>query len=111
MTGPSRVGRRGPMTWRWGGRRWSRRHSGWGGRPGPAGCRGPGGALEPPPQRLGVTHRSSRLLAAELGVSNVKVAWVWREYRLQPWQAGDTRVSTLTPAWWPIQHPAPTYRA
>lgn len=55
--------------------------------------------LEPPPQRLGVTHRSSRLLAAELGVSNVKVAWVWREYRLQPWQAGDTRSSTSTPAW------------
>jgi hypothetical protein len=30
--------------------------------------------LEPPPQRLGVTHWSSRLLAAELGLSNVKVA-------------------------------------
>src|SRR5262245_13458565 len=34
--------------------------------------------LEPPPARLGVTHWSSRLLAAELGVSNVKVAKVWR---------------------------------
>src|SRR5579875_543518 len=32
--------------------------------------------LEPPPQHLGVTHWSSRLLAAELGVSNVKVAKV-----------------------------------
>src|SRR6266487_3072794 len=30
--------------------------------------------LEPPPRRLGVTHWSSRLLAAELGLSNVKVA-------------------------------------
>jgi transposase len=30
--------------------------------------------LEPPPERLGVTHWSPRLLAAELGVSNVKVA-------------------------------------
>ena len=30
--------------------------------------------LEPPPKRLGVTHWSSRLLAAELGISNVKVA-------------------------------------
>ena len=30
--------------------------------------------LEPPPERLGVTHWSSRLLAAELGLSNVKVA-------------------------------------
>src|SRR5580658_2141158 len=28
--------------------------------------------LEPPPARLGVTHWSSRLLAAELGLSNVK---------------------------------------
>jgi len=27
--------------------------------------------LEPPPQRLGVTHWSSRLLAAELGISHV----------------------------------------
>ncbi len=35
--------------------------------------------LEPPPERLGVTHWSSRLLAAELGLSNVKVAKVWRE--------------------------------
>jgi hypothetical protein len=35
--------------------------------------------LEPPPQRLGVTHWSSRLLATELGLSNVKVAKVWRE--------------------------------
>ena len=34
--------------------------------------------LEPPPKRLGVTHWSSRLLAAELGISNVKVADVWR---------------------------------
>ena len=36
---------------------------------------------------LGVTHWSSRLLAAELGVSNVKVADVWREWGLQPWRA------------------------
>ena len=34
--------------------------------------------LEPPTQRLGVTRRSGRLLAAELGLSNVKVARVWR---------------------------------
>jgi transposase len=43
--------------------------------------------LELPPARLGVTHWSSRLLAAELGLSNVKVAKVWREYGLQPWRA------------------------
>jgi transposase len=50
--------------------------------------------LEPPPQRLGVTHWSSRLLAAELGLSNVKVADVWREYGLQPWRAQSFKFST-----------------
>ena len=41
---------------------------------------------------LGVTHWSSRLLAAELGVSNVKVADVWRDYGVQPWRRGDVQV-------------------
>jgi len=50
--------------------------------------------LEPPPGRLGVTHWSSRLLAAELGLSNVKVADVWREYGLQPWRSGTFKFST-----------------
>jgi transposase len=50
--------------------------------------------LEPPPGRLGVTHWSSRLLAAELGLSNVKVADVWREYGLQPWRAETFKFST-----------------
>ena len=50
--------------------------------------------LEPPPERLGVTHWSSRLLAAELGLSNVKVAEVWREYGLQPWRAETFKFST-----------------
>jgi transposase len=50
--------------------------------------------LEPPPGRLGVTHWSSRLLAAELGLSNVKVAKVWREYGLQPWRAESFKFST-----------------
>ena len=50
--------------------------------------------LEPPPQRLGVTHWSSRLLAAELGISNVKVADVWREYGLQPWRRETFKFST-----------------
>jgi len=49
--------------------------------------------LEPPPERLGVTHWSSRLLAAELGLSNVKVARVWREYGLQPWRAETFKFS------------------
>jgi len=50
--------------------------------------------LEPPPERLGVTHWSSRLLAAGLGLSNVKVAKVWREYGLQPWRAESFKFST-----------------
>src|SRR5205809_6533867 len=50
--------------------------------------------LEPPPRRLGVTHWSSRLLAADLGVSNVKVADVWREWGLQPWRAESFKFST-----------------
>jgi transposase len=49
--------------------------------------------LEPPPGRLGVTHWSSRLLAAELGLSNVKVADVWREYGLQPWRRESFKFS------------------
>jgi transposase len=50
--------------------------------------------LEPPPEHLGVTHWSSRLLAAELGLSNVKVADVWREFGLQPWRSQTFRFST-----------------
>src|SRR5262245_29930732 len=50
--------------------------------------------LGPPPERLGVTHWSSRLLAAELGISNVKVADVWREWGLQPWRAESFKFST-----------------
>jgi transposase len=50
--------------------------------------------LEPPPERLGVTRWSSRLLAADLGLSNVKVADVWREYGLQPWRRESFKFST-----------------
>jgi transposase len=49
--------------------------------------------LEPPPERLGVTHWSSRLLARELGLSNVKVAHVWREWGLQPWRTETFKFS------------------
>ena len=41
--------------------------------------------LNPPPAGLGARRWSSRLLAAQMGVSNVKVAAVWREYGLRPW--------------------------
>jgi hypothetical protein len=50
--------------------------------------------LEPPPEKLGVTHWSSRLLGKELGLSNVKVADVWREYGLQPWRRETFKFST-----------------
>jgi transposase len=50
--------------------------------------------LEPPPLRLGVRNWSSRLLASELGVSNVKVAATWREFGLQPWRHEPVRFST-----------------
>ena len=48
--------------------------------------------LEPPPKRLGVTHWSSRLLAAEPGLSNVKVADVWREWGTAALAHGELQV-------------------
>jgi transposase len=50
--------------------------------------------LEPPPERLGVTHWSSRLLAAQLGISNVWVARIWRRWGLQPWRRETFKFST-----------------
>lgn len=40
--------------------------------------------LTPPPERVGAVHWTSRLLAAELGVSNTTVAKVWRQWGLDP---------------------------
>src|SRR6478736_6064235 len=53
--------------------------------------------LEPPPETLGVTHWSSRLLADHLSdqgtaISNVWVARIWRKWGLQPWRRGDVQV-------------------
>ncbi len=50
--------------------------------------------LEGPPQRLGVTHWSSRLLAAEVGISNVAVAKIWRKWKIQPWRSETFKFST-----------------
>jgi DNA-binding CsgD family transcriptional regulator/transposase len=50
--------------------------------------------LAPPPAELGVTHWSSRLLAAELGVSRNTIARVWHEHDLRPWQTGTFKFST-----------------
>jgi len=50
--------------------------------------------LEAPPERLGVTHWSSRLLAKELGVGDATVARTWRRYGLQPWRRETFKFST-----------------
>ena len=50
--------------------------------------------LTPPPERLGVTHWSSRLLAAELGVGFATVARIWRNWDLQPWRVETFKFST-----------------
>jgi transposase len=50
--------------------------------------------LKPPPKKLGVTHWSSRLLAARLGVANSTVARAWRAYGVQPWRSETFKFST-----------------
>jgi transposase len=47
-----------------------------------------------PPQRLGATHWSARLLAAELGIGFATVARIWRKWNLQPWRVETFRFST-----------------
>jgi len=50
--------------------------------------------LEPPPEALGVTHWSSRLLADHLGLSFATVARIWRKWKLQPWRVETFKFST-----------------
>ena len=50
--------------------------------------------LEPPPQPLGVTHWSTRLLARELGVGHATIARAWRRYGVQPWRRETFKFST-----------------
>jgi len=50
--------------------------------------------LDPPPDRLGVTHWSTRLLGAHLGVSDATVARCWRKYLVQPWRRQTFKFST-----------------
>ncbi len=50
--------------------------------------------LEPPPERLGVTHWSTRLLASQLGIGDATVARAWRRYHVQPWRRGTFKFST-----------------
>jgi len=50
--------------------------------------------LMPPPKKLGVTHWSSRLLAAQLGISASAVSTAWRDYGVKPWRSRSFRFST-----------------
>jgi transposase len=50
--------------------------------------------LERPPERLGVTHWSSRLLARELGISSASIVETWRKWDLQPWRRQSFKFST-----------------
>src|ERR1700712_6112421 len=43
--------------------------------------------LTPPPKRLGVTHWSSRLLAAKWKIDHATVARAWKDYGVQPWRS------------------------
>jgi len=50
--------------------------------------------LTPPPRRLGVTHWSSRLLAAKLKIDHATVARAWKHYGIQPWRSQTFKFST-----------------
>ena len=50
--------------------------------------------LTPPPTRLGVTHWSSRLLAARLKLDHVTVTKAWRAFGVAPWRAETFKFST-----------------
>jgi transposase len=50
--------------------------------------------LDPPPQRLGVTHWSCRLLASELKIGHSTVARAWAHYGLKPWRRQTFKFST-----------------
>ena len=50
--------------------------------------------LTPPPKRLGVTHWSSRLLAARLKIDHATVARAWKDYGIQPWRSETFKFST-----------------
>jgi hypothetical protein len=41
-----------------------------------------------------VTHWSSRLLAARLGVSHVTIAEAWKHFGVKPWKAETFKFST-----------------
>jgi hypothetical protein len=50
--------------------------------------------LEPPPDKLAVTHWSSRLLGKHLGIGDATVARAWRKYSVRPWRRQTFKFST-----------------
>jgi len=50
--------------------------------------------LVPPPASLGVTHWSSRLLAARLKVNHVTITKAWKAFGVRPWKAETFKFST-----------------
>lgn len=52
------------------------------------------GGWRSPSVGLGVTHWSSRSLAAELGLSHVTIVKVWRKWNLRPWRSETIEFST-----------------
>jgi transposase len=50
--------------------------------------------LEKPPQKLGITHWSARILGDELGISFATVARIWRKWKLAPWRVETFKFST-----------------
>ena len=50
--------------------------------------------VQGPPESLGVTHWSARLLGRHLGVSFASVARIWREWKLAPWRRETFKFST-----------------
>ncbi len=50
--------------------------------------------LSAPLARLGLTHWSSRLLAAKLGLSHVTIIKVWKRWNLQPQRLETCKFST-----------------
>jgi|SRR5580704_5783986 len=47
-----------------------------------------------PPPRLGITHWSARVLAAELGISFASVARIWRRWGIEPYRIEKFKFST-----------------
>ena len=50
--------------------------------------------VQAPPEALGVTHWSARLLGKHVGISFASVARIWREWNLQPWRRETFKFST-----------------